>query len=260
MTTKIEWADLTINPVIGCQKKSAGCLNCYAEKMAWRLAHNPKLPEHIRKAYQGVTENGKWNGKQVMVQGGLEKIKAFKGHKRVFVGSMTDLLLHRAARRCYIKNEPAYFHCITSVISHEHDHDFLILTKRPENIPEWEYSANLWIGATVESQEYAETRITALIKNVKNGNIFLSVEPMLSEINIPAELLGKLRWVVCGAETGAKARPVFPVWVMQLRDDCASAGVPFFFKKWNIKGMADGEIDGMVCREFPKEMERRKTG
>mgnify|MGYP001610753793 CR=1 FL=1 len=61
-TSNIEWTDDTPNPVVGCTKKSAGCENCYAIRMAWRLMHSDKLA--VREKYKGTvqkTAGGKLN-------------------------------------------------------------------------------------------------------------------------------------------------------------------------------------------------------
>jgi protein gp37 len=41
-----------------------------------------------------------------------------------------------------------------------------------------------------------------------------------------------IHWVIAGGESGHHARPMHPEWVRSLRDQCATAGVPFFFKQW----------------------------
>ena len=247
--TKIEWADMVLNPLVGCEKESAGCVNCYAEKMAWRLAYNPKLPEQTRAAYQAVVTDGKWNGEYAIIESQIDKIRRVKG-KKVFIGSMTDMF------RIDVRHDKKMRDCLVEVwdaTQHNGRSHFLFLTKRPQNIPDWYQSENKWLGVTVESQDYIE-RIEVLLAN-SDKNRFVSVEPMLSEVRIPFDLLSKLSWVICGAETGANARVIYPAWVWKLRNDCAVARVPFFFKKWNQSPhLIDGELDGKVCRDFPKEM------
>ena len=88
MSTKIEWADLTINPVVGCSKCSPGCDNCYAERFAVRLAKNPATAAK----YKGVVdEHGRWTGKVSP----LHDLSFFNGlprkPQRIFVGSMTNM-------------------------------------------------------------------------------------------------------------------------------------------------------------------------
>lgn len=107
---------------------------------------------------------------------------------------------------------------------------------------------NVWIGTTVENQEQAEKRIPHLLK-IPARVRFLSCEPLLGivDLRIP-ELRGAMddprfggnfldfneaiHWVITGGESGGRARPMHPDWVRSLRDQCAAAHVPFFFKQW----------------------------
>lgn len=110
---------------------------------------------------------------------------------------------------------------------------------------------NIWIGTTVESQEWADKRIPHLLK-IPAKVRFLSCEPLLGPIESlhPGDCGGWLQgvewitqgqyrlydagihWVICGGESGGSARPAHPNWFRSLRDQCAAAGVPFFFKQW----------------------------
>lgn len=112
--------------------------------------------------------------------------------------------------------------------------------------------ANVWIGTTVEDQARAEERIPALL-TIPARVRFLSCEPLLGPVDIPKVLescigwkpdgsrkveiavpngVPMLNWVICGGESGHGARPMHPAWARGLRDQCAAAGVPFFFKQW----------------------------
>lgn len=109
---------------------------------------------------------------------------------------------------------------------------------------------NVWIGTTVEHQEMADQRIPALL-TIPAKVRFLSCEPLLGPVNLrcighypqldalsgtnmsdQCPALGKIHWVITGGESGGKARPSHPDWFRFLRDQCAAAGVPFFFKQW----------------------------
>jgi protein gp37 len=149
--------------------------------------------------------------------------------------------------------------------------DWLLLTKRPENIqrlntearniakktdkeaflPQWtwlmgwvtgvEIPTNVWVGTSVESQEQADLRIPHLLK-VRAHKRFLSCEPLLEavDLHVPDEGkadmsgygLAQVDWVIVGGESGPNARPMHPDWARQLRDQCVFAKVPFFFKQW----------------------------
>ena len=113
---------------------------------------------------------------------------------------------------------------------------------------------NVWLGTTTENQKMVDKRILDLLK-CPAAKRFVSVEPMLSGVNLNETRIGQvigpcgecgeykgacdccmgipsLDWVICGGESGSGARPMDPDWARGLRDQCADAGVPFFFKQW----------------------------
>jgi protein gp37 len=162
-------------------------------------------------------------------------------------------------------------------------HTFLILTKRPDRMEKFIknyyrlgiqslYSniplSNLWLGVTAENQEQADKRIPILLQ-IPAAKRFVSVEPMLSTINISKYLrydcdcgicnfcnggkpLDMIDWVINGGESGPGARPVHPDWMRSLRDQCKAAGTPFLFKQFgewypiNGTGRLHGEEDKAI--------------
>jgi protein gp37 len=115
--------------------------------------------------------------------------------------------------------------------------DWLLLTKRPENvlpmIPEsWRerLPMNIWMMTSVENQQQAERRIPLLLA-IPAQIRALSVEPLLGAVDLRA-WLPRIDWVIVGGESGAQARPLHPTWVRTIRDDCLAAQVAFFFKQW----------------------------
>jgi protein gp37 len=136
--------------------------------------------------------------------------------------------------------------------------------------------ANVWLGTTVENQARADERIPQLL-SIPAKVRFLSCEPLLSDLNfwppVPGQEgamtsdwspkgLSGIHWVICGGESGPGARPMHPDWARSLRDQCASAYVPFFFKQWGDWGpyhltklgkKKNGRVlDGRTHDEFPK--------
>jgi protein gp37 len=115
--------------------------------------------------------------------------------------------------------------------------DWLLLTKRPENIRRlngWggQFPTNVWLGTTVELQEYAPQRLDALLENQSVVH-FASCEPLLGPLDLSPWLApSRLNWLITGGESGKRARPMAPAWARALRDQCAAAGVPFHFKQW----------------------------
>lgn len=178
--TKIEWAEKVWNPVVGCRKVSEGCRNCYAEKMAVRLASMGR-PE-----YQGVVnDSGKWNGHVVCLPERLNDPLKWKKPKRIFVNSMSDLF-HEDVPVEFIR---AVFKSMWSADWHT----YIILTKRPErmcNILREDffetgnkiYGHCIWLGVSVSNQTDADKFIPWLLRTPAAVR-FVSVEPMLEEVD-----------------------------------------------------------------------------
>lgn len=258
--TKIKWTNETWNPIIGCSKVSAGCKNCYAEKMAHRLSLMEKTEYYNNVVWWDKKNWGKWNGKTHFVESALDKPFRWKKPRMIFVCSMGDLF-----------HESVSFNFIDEVFSRIYQlpyHTFQILTKRPERMKEYfdgclKIMGNVWLGVTAENQEQANKRIPVLLQTPAKVR-FVSVEPMLGDVDLNEKELicksysnGKLTigkyldWVICGGESGHSARPINQDWVRSLRDQCESANVPFFFKQWHKK--SDGSlIDGKEYKQFPK--------
>ena len=127
---------------------------------------------------------------------------------------------------------------------------------------------NVWIGVSVETQEYADTRIPALFE-IPNVLPWISAEPLLGHIDLenlePAGSMGptinaigsllgpKLGWIVVGGESGPQARPMPPDAARSLRDQAVRNGIPFFFKQWG-EWMPAAEAEAVEGRELKIEM------
>lgn len=259
--SKIQWTNETLNPIIGCNKISEGCKNCYAEKMAFRLAHmewnNINADNYICSYGNVVAPNvPKWTGQTHFQESQLEKPFKWKKPRMIFVCSMGDLF-HESVDFVWIDK-------VFNIIRDNPQHTFQILTKRPERMQEWfkirinTYN-NVWLGVTTENQEQANKRIPILLQ-IPARIHFISVEPMLSEVDLecfpetgcPSNFIHDLDWVICGGESGHNARPIKAEWVRSLKDQCESANVPFFFKQWNKK--EEGSLlDSKEYKQFPKK-------
>jgi len=139
--------------------------------------------------------------------------------------------------------------------------DWLLLTKRPENIldmvpDEWRtvgrWPQNVWAGTTIENQDVVIDRLDELIR-VPAPVRFLSCEPLLGPLDV-SEWLDFISWVICGGESGPRARPMHPDWARSLRDQCTAAGVAFHFKQWGgVRKHETGRIlDGRTWDEYPQ--------
>lgn len=254
---KIGWLNMpgyrpeTWNPVIGCSKVSPGCDNCYAEVMARRIAGMKQVHAKDYRYTLMPDEKNKlngWNGHTIFRYEILQEAMQWKQPRMVFVCSMSDLF--------HEQTDFEKISAVFSVMSDLDQHIFIVLTKRPERMLEfyqwkqeqfgvdieWRPSSNVWIGVTAENQEQANKRIPVL-NHIWAAVKFVSIEPMLGPIDFGAALGDTLKyhagglknclsWVICGGETGPKARPMHPDWVRSVRDQCKSANVPFFFKSW----------------------------
>lgn len=210
-SSPIEWTDATWNPVTGCDKISPGCKHCYAEKMAHRL----KLMG--QKNYR--------NGFELTLQPHMLDLPLlWKGPKRIFVNSMSDLF-HEKVPLPYIEQ-------VFSVMRRAHWHQYQVLTKRAERLehlgPLLRWAPQIWMGVSVESEKYLY-RIDHLRKTAAHVK-FLSLEPLLGPL--PKMNLRGIDWAIVGGESGAGARPMDAEWVADIRDQCLKAGVAFFFKQW----------------------------
>lgn len=209
--SKIEWTETTWNPLSGCSKISTGCKFCYAERMASRLkamgqpnyrnGFNLTLHEHV------LSHPLNWKKSQI-----------------VFVNSMSDLF-HEDVPLAFIEK---VFNTMTMASWHV----FQVLTKRAKRLyqmhPKIEWPSNVWMGVSVENQSNLE-RIDYL--RATNAKVkFLSLEPLLGAL--PNMNLQGIDWVIVGGESGPGARPMKEEWVIDIKDQCQKAGVPFFFKQW----------------------------
>jgi protein gp37 len=230
--SKIEWTDATWNPVTGCTKISPGCKNCYAERMAERL--------------KAMGQRNYANGFDLTLQPHMLELPLhWKKSRMIFVNSMSDLF-HEDVPESYI-------HQVFDVMRRAHWHQFQVLTKRCvrlyELAPQLPWPPNIWMGVSVESPGYIY-RISHLCLTPAKVR-FLSLEPLLGPL--PNLNLRGIAWVIVGGESGPSARPIDPVWVRDIRDQCLTAKVPFFFKQWGgvNKKEAGRELDGRTWDEMP---------
>lgn len=229
----IEWTEATWNPLTGCTKISPGCKNCYAERMALRL--------------QAMDQPNYRNGFKLTLQPhALTLPLKWKKPQMIFVNSMSDLF-HKDVPLEYIES-------VFDVMKRASWHTFQVLTKRSGRLlqvsSQLDWSPNVWMGVSVENHKYVsridDLRLTGA--RVK----FLSLEPLLGPL---ANLnLSNIDWVIVGGESGPHARPMAPEWVVEIRDQCTRAEVPFFFKQWGgVRKKTTGRIlEERTWDEMPK--------
>ena len=210
-TSTIEWTQATWNPTTGCSKISPGCKFCYAERMSGRL-EAMGIPKYVHGFQVAQHEDT------------LDMPLRWKKPKLIFVDSMSDLF-HEEIPFAFIEK-------VFVVMQHARWHQFQLLTKRSERLmqlsPSLDWSKNIWMGVSVENQDHT-FRIDHL-KRCAAATKFLSLEPLLGPL--PDLELEGINWVIVGGESGPGARPLHEEWVIDVRDQCLNADVPFFFKQW----------------------------
>ena len=230
--TKIEWTEITWNPVTGCTKISPGCENCYAEKMAKRLKAM-KSPNYKNGFYPTCHSRL------------IKQPLTWKKSQMVFVNSMSDLF-HADVPDDFIFE-------IFSTMNSATNHCFQILTKRSERLSEisekLKWSKNIWMGVSVETSDYLYR-----IDDLRSTNAFvkfISFEPLLSAIR--SIDFQEIDWAIVGGESGPKARPMEKRWVLDIKNECEEKNIPFFFKQWGgiNKKKAGRILEGQTWDEMP---------
>jgi len=208
--------------------------------------------------------------------------------KTVFVCSMSDIFHPDVSE--YMRTR------VFDVMADERceQHTFIVLTKRPEQIAEWEWWVseywpgntawnvarevlnrwpdNIWLGVTAENQRRADERIPWLLRTPAAVR-FVSVEPMLGPVNISRWAIPPGQswahevalawgeepepdWIICGAETGPGARSIDFAWARDLRDQCAAAGTPFFWKRAGPGQTTPPDL--AAVRQWPERLRQGK--
>ncbi len=285
----IEWTDATWNPTRGCSRVSPGCVNCYADREAHRHNH-PGAPTKASPNKPRPARGGRGQVRQAGEK--LFDPLRWRKPRRIFVNSMSDLF-HEALRGAFAVGHLAHvwgvmyeahwhtFQVLTKRAERMKEilnHNAFVTSianrawwRLRERSPEkasvvtvadivddlkdnWPLR-NVWLGVSVENQEWADQRIPHLLATPAAVR-FLSCEPLLGAIDLTAVRMpddsiadvtrGQLDdeatpdswhypaidWVIAGGESGLGARPMHPDWARSLRDQCAGAEIPFFFKQW----------------------------
>lgn len=267
--SKIEWTDHTFNAWWGCQKVSPGCQNCYAEafgnhRLGYDIWGPPETTQRRILSRDNWNRPHEWNKE-------AERI----GRQTVFCGSMCDVF------EVHPQLEPEQ-EVLWTTIEQTPNLDWLLLTKRPENIQKllparwwWmnnDYMGygcpqNVFLGVTAENQEMFNLR-WPILRDIAEGigvkYTFISCEPLLGPIDVSeAEVHEEIPsgrvvqrgvdWIIVGGESGPNARPMWSNWATDIRDTCDSLSIPFFFKQMGGKGKDKGGnvLDGEVIQQFP---------
>lgn len=257
--SKIEWTDHTFNPWIGCQKVSAGCDHCYAETLSKRYGWVEWGPHGERKR----TSAANWRKPLQWAKAARFDAARYIGPRtrpRVFCASLADVFDNQAPQQ--------WRDDLFDLIWETPELDWLLLTKRPENIAKmlptnWsaEGWSNVWLGATCEDQAAYDWRWPILSK-IPAAVRFISYEPAIGLLNLQSMALVLDRpaamfpdWVICGGESGHGARMMDAKWASDLKAQCQLIGVSFFMKQMTGKKPIP---DHLMLREFPSALPSSK--
>jgi protein gp37 len=228
--TSIEWTDWTWNPITGCFYQCYFCYNLrpgsllsrfgaiyiengktYTETTNWRIRESGEL--HI--AHKG--ERVPFGYDPTFYPHRLEEPLKRRKPSRIFVCDCGDLFGDWVPIE-WIKD-------VLDVIRKCPHHTFQLLTKNPKRYLDFELPNNVWAGATTTcDKDYERAKI---VKKVKVPMRFLSIEPLLGEVNFDFH---GIQWIIIGAQTGRN--PLIPKkdWVEKILSNAKRLGIPIFLK------------------------------
>ena len=239
--SSIEWTEATWNPTTGCDRTSPGCDRCYALTLAKRL----KAMGVDKYQADGDPLTSGPGFRLTIHEDVLTVPFGWRQPRLVFVNSMSDLL-HRDVPLAFVR-------AVFDVMRETPRHTYQVLTKRSRRLlqvaPQLDWPSNVWMGVSVESERYT-FRIDHL-RCVPAAVRFVSAEPLLGPLG--AVDLSEIDWVIAGGESGPGARPMDIAWGRDLRDQCVTSGVKFFFKQWGGRTPKVGgrELDGRTWDDMP---------
>jgi len=233
--TNIAWTDETWNPVHGCSKVSAGCENCYAERISYHQYGHTDHPWTAENASENVTEKPEK----------LDYPRSLREPKRIFVNSMSDLF-HAQVSDEFIRE-------VFAVMRNHPEHVFQVLTKRPGRAAhmDLQWPPNVWMGTSVEDERVLDR--LDLLRDCDAETLFVSFEPLIGPVGTPD--LSGYDWAIVGGESGSddRRREMAHEWVWPIKRECMDQGVAFFFKQSSAPQPEQGQAlrcpDG-VRREF----------
>lgn len=238
--SNIAWCDHTFNGWVGCQKVSAGCDNCYAETLMDKRYHKVEWGPHGERKR---TSEANWK----LPLRWAKAARAAGKRPKVFCSSLADVFDNKVDQSWRID--------LFNLISETEELDWLLLTKRPENIKKmlptnWcdrEGWSNVWLGTTCEDQT-AYDRRWPILRAVSATVHFISYEPAIGPLLLHGDDGRHPDWIICGGESGHGYRPMPEQWASELMAECGAALVPFFMKQMAGKKPIP---DGLMIRQFP---------
>lgn len=252
--TGIIWTEATWNPMSGCEVVTEGCKYCYAKTLAEQKRGTAAFP----RGFDLTIRPHK-----------LAEPRKLKAPSLIFVNSMSDLFWDAIP--------PDYRDQIVDVMEDTPQHQYQVLTKRPEAMRDYSrrrpLPPNVWAGTTIETDRLGWR--ADVLRDVRADLRFVSAEPLLS--GLPSLDLGGIDWLITGGESGPHlSNPIIRerrgliqrsrdgrawvprddrvAWVRAIRDRCLEHGTAFFHKQWGgPKSHSAGRLlDGRTWDEFPR--------
>jgi len=236
-TSKISWTDEAINFLTwNCNKVSPGCKNCYAQ------THSRQYPQN--------SAGGDFLGAPQLRANAFEELRLTKPGKVLFVNTHSDTF-HESIPLDWTQR-------VFNHMNQRPDLIFLLLTKRPEvaleHAPHLNWTDNIWLGTSIESQDYYTPRLDALLETPAKHR-FVSFEPLLGEIK-PDARLRLVDWIITGAESGEMRRPFGLQWAVDIQKFCQTNSIPFYHKQGSsLFPDQNRELNGREYRERPMEFQ-----
>lgn len=213
---KIDWTNWTWNPISGCLH---GCEYCYMRRMEKRFPGINKPAFHFDR-----------------IDKFLRSKKVTSGEK-IFVGSSGDMWGR------WVSDE--WISAVLDVVELTPEFTYQFLTKNPTGYIGWDFCQSCWLGTTVDGTRQTEDNISILLLAAPDHVVkFVSFEPLLSHVLVPAEQWKKLDWIIIGADStkGADKPPAW--WAESLIFDARRHGVPVWVK--------DNYCYPETIKEFPE--------
>lgn len=236
--SRIEWTEVTWNPVTGCDQVSPGCAHCYAKTFAER--------------WQGIAGHHYEQGFALRLwPDRLSQPFRWRRPRTVFVNSMSDLF-HEDIPNDYVREVFDVMACLPQ-------HTFQVLTKRHERLAEFgaelSWPDNVWMGVSIENRRFVER--ADYLRRIPAAVRFISAEPLLGPLE--GLNLADIDWLIAGGESGPRHRRLDPDWLRELRDRCLAEDVAFFFKQWGGRTPKAGGrvLDGRTWDTLPSNLSRQ---